>query len=129
VTAFLEILLLAFTIFSEALHESYEGKVAVASVIHNRVQKSNSDYYTVITAPKQFSCYNSHHIILNNLSKIEKRKSDAYISLVIAVAIVNKDIQPTVRSTHYTRKEIAKAWMSGYKVELVIGNHKFMEEK
>lgn len=52
--------LLPLTIYREAGGEPYEGKVAVAEVILNRVQdpRWEDQIDGVVLAPKQFSCYN-----------------------------------------------------------------------
>lgn len=52
---------LALTLWGEARSEPIEGKVAVASVIRNRLELGRWGhlYEAVCHAPKQFSCWNS----------------------------------------------------------------------
>ncbi len=56
-----EVTLLASLIFTEAGFESYEGKLAVASVVMNRVKSSRypNTIYRVVTQKSQFSPYAS----------------------------------------------------------------------
>lgn len=133
-TEFFYIILLAFTIFSEALHESITGKVCVASVIKNRYDKvvmkdSTKTYADVILKPKQFSCYNEWSTINKNIQKIELRKKDFIISLIIAASIYNNDLKTTIKSEHYTRIGIKKPWMKDMIVECIIDNHQYLIEK
>ena len=122
---FLEIILYAFVIFSESLHEPVYDKIAVASVIHNRA--TVKDYLTVLTKPKQFSCLNNYKIIFNNITKIPERQSEFALCLKIAGALYFGRSDPTTTATHYTRKEVSCSWMTGMKVVLETKHHKFME--
>ena len=51
---------LALTLYGEARGESVVGKIAVASVIRNRLHTGRwgTNYASVVLAPKQFSCWN-----------------------------------------------------------------------
>ena len=49
---------LTLTVYHEARGESPEGQRAVAKVILNRAAWKRVDVETVVTAPKQFSCFN-----------------------------------------------------------------------
>jgi len=132
--AIFQILLIAFTIFSEALHESITGKLAVASVIENRYDKivkkdSTKTYADIILKPKQFSCYNEWILIQGNMKKIEKRNLDFMISLIIAVHMYDNNFRPTIKSSHYVMKGVKKSWMKDMEVECEIDNHQYLLEK
>jgi len=60
---------LALTIYGEARGESLDGKLAVASVIRNRLTSARwgLTYSTVCLAPKQFSCWNVDDVNLPTL--------------------------------------------------------------
>lgn len=45
---------LALTVYMESRGEPYDGKVAVASVVLNRVEKNDSDICSEVTRPAQF---------------------------------------------------------------------------
>ncbi|SRR5258706_12907828 len=45
---------LAFTVYMESRGEPYNGQVAVASVVLNRVSKNDSDVCTEVAMPSQF---------------------------------------------------------------------------
>jgi len=61
---FIEILLIAFTIFFESSGESVDSKIAHAWTIKNRVDHVlfADSYSSVIFKPKHFSCYNPDQI-------------------------------------------------------------------
>ena len=132
----IEIILLAFTIFSEALHESTIGKYTVASVIHNRVvDPAFPKTYSEVVLQKrknadkmQFSCYDSYDLIRGNLAKIEHRKTEWIASVIIAIAFVNGDAKPNVKSKHYTRKGLKRVWMQNMTVEKIVDNHQYLTE-
>lgn len=54
-----ETLDVAWTIYQEAKGESFEGKLAVATVIHNRSIRRELSLSGVCKQYKQFSCWNS----------------------------------------------------------------------
>lgn len=134
---FIEIMLLAFTIFSEALHEGVYGKYAVASAIHNRVidPKFPHTYSEVVlqkrknTDKMQFSCYDNYNTIVQNIGKIENRKLEWITSIIIATAFVSGDAKPIVKSKHYTQKGNKKIWMKNMEIETIIENHQYLLEK
>ena len=120
----LEVILLAFTIFCEASSESLTGKIAVASVIKNRV---TDNYLTVLLQPKQFSCYNSADEVLKHIARLELK---TFLEcLVIAESIHSGTIKPSVNAKWYVKKNVKTVWMSKMKVEKVIGEHKFLTER
>lgn len=130
-TSLIEVILLAFTIFSEALHESPYGKFTVASVIHNRVADPAfpKTYTEVVLQKRQFSCYDNFDLIVGNLAKIEHRKTEWIVSLIIATAFVNGDAKPNIKAKHYTRIKIKRIWMKDMVIEKIVDNHKYLVER
>lgn len=128
-TEFLEIFLIAFTIFSESLHESFYDKICVASVIYNRASDKEFDYYRVITKPKQFSCHNTWPGINNNLKKIRLRKFEWFICVFIASTMVNDRFKPVLQARHYARIETKCVWMKDMIIEQQNRNHKYLIKK
>jgi len=103
--------LLAKTIQAEAGGEDYEGKLAVGSVIANRVKSKGygNSYENVILAPGQFSAWNS----VTNYAKGEgglnmdliKPSEDAY---KVADAILSGSYEsPVGDATHYYNPAVA----------------------
>lgn len=126
--AILEIILLAFTIFCESLHESVFDKLDVGSTIYNRASDKNYNYIKVIIKPKQFSCYNSFQLINNNIQKIGKQRLQWVISLIIATNIYHNRIKPTVQARHYARIDCNMIWMRNMVIEKQNKNHKYLLE-
>lgn len=121
----IEILILALTIFFESSGENYQGKVAVASVIRNRVDSNRfpNNYISVVIQPKQFSCYNNFY---TNIKRFElKPFRDC---LTIAEMIYNRNIKDnTEGALFYTRTHIKRKWMKDLKITKVYSKHKFMK--
>jgi ABC-type enterochelin transport system permease subunit len=124
----IEVMLFAFTIFSEALHEPILGKVMVASVVCNRVSDSNSDYFDILLKPKQFSCFDSFAVIKANHDKIALRRFDFLISMVIATNMYYGRIHPIIDARHYTNKNLRRSWMKDMIIEITYWNHQFLIE-
>lgn len=120
----IEIILIAFTIFAEASSESLTGKIAVASVIHNRA--TDKDYLTVLLQPRQFSCYDSAEEIIKHITRLELQPF--LECLVIADQIHSGRIKPTLKAKWYVKHNVRRIWMDSLKVEKIIGKHKFLTE-
>jgi hypothetical protein len=134
--------ILALTIYGEARGESTEGKIAVGSVILERVDHRKWDGDTipeVCFKPWQFSCYNEkdpNYPKLLNIAQqwdtamvLNKGINDCYS---IALGLISGDIPrtPEIAAVHccqYATKEGADAvhWDDKMKVVAHIGNHVF----
>jgi len=123
--AIIEILLIAFTIFCEASSETFYGKLAVASVIHNRA--SGGSYIAVLFQERQFSCYDTNDELIKHIKRLELKPF--LECLVIADQIHSGKIKPIVSGKWYVKNGVRKTWMQNMKVEKVIGKHKFLMEK
>jgi len=132
--------LLAICLYGEARGEKIGGKVAVASVIMNRVKKGGwfgDTLQKVILKPKQFSCFNDNDpnritlvMIAQNwdyyLNKY-KALQDCYY---VAEKIIDGDLKDSVSgATHYKTIKCHAAWAEKMKLLAVIGNHEFYLEE
>ena len=127
-----EILLFAFTIFSESSGEGVIGMQATANVISNRVYSKYypDDYYSVVFQPFQFSCFNNEAHISRNLGRIWKneREFTSFIeSLVIAIKTHHRTncIDTTDGAIYYMTLDTHKKWTNDLTFIKNIGNHKF----
>lgn len=134
--------ILALTIYGEARGESTEGKIAVGSVILERVDHRDWDGKTIpeVCFKKwQFSCYNERDPNYPRLLHIAERWDVEFKMSVslndcydIALGLMNGNIirTPAIAETHccqYMTKEACEfvKWDDKMKVIVEIGNHLF----
>jgi N-acetylmuramoyl-L-alanine amidase len=137
-TAMNDIDTLARTIYGEARGEGFDGKVAVAWVVINRVRtgRYGSTVKDVCLRPRQFSCWNLDDPNRQRIEKVTPEDSVFAECLGIAALVyaafkgrggalpsVLKD--PTTRSTHYCVTKLEPYWARGETPVCTIGNHKF----
>lgn len=111
---------LAVAIFFEAGVESYSGKIAVADVIHNRVQDERypNDVCSVVFEPYQFSfTHDGKPDVLPN-SILAKR------SIAAAIASLAGDTLD-ITSTHYHTVKVSPQWKNSFDFDGRIGYHLF----
>ena len=114
-----EIILLAKLIQSEALAESYQGKLAVGSVVLNRMEYSKSSMTKVIYSKDQFSGVGG--------KLFSQNPNDDCMSAARDVLNGNK---PVGNSTYFVNLKIAKpSWIKYVRFVKRIGNHWFYKEK
>jgi spore germination cell wall hydrolase CwlJ-like protein len=125
-----ELMIWARTVYLEASGEPYEGMVAVAWVIRNRVEAKvdrwGMNVIGVCKAPKQFSCWNlddpqtaaRHNATLDDLAL-----QDAY-GAVIGVAR-GREADPTGGCTHYHAVGVSPRWARDTRSHVTIGHHRF----
>lgn len=126
---------LARTLWGEARSESPEGKIAVAWVIRNRVNKPSwwgKTILSVIHKPWQFSCWNKsdpNYKFLSGQRKIPQKEYDECAELALKV-FKNEVEDPTNGATHYFAPKVVKApsWTKGAKLTVTIGGHKFYKD-
>lgn len=117
---------LAATIYGEARGEPWQGKVAVAWVIQNRLKSRRwgNSYRSVVTAPKQFSCWNASD---PNYAVIQRANLEdaVFQSCVAAGAAAHFDLcnDPTDGALHYAASYIRPKWATDDFVK--IGHHHF----
>jgi len=124
--------IMARTIFGEARGEGFEGKLAVAHVILNRVKKRHRKEVTiagVCTEPYQFSCWLRDDL---NRAKMEAITVDHPVfrdCLAALKAIAQGDDEDmTLGSTHYHSTAISPAWAGGKDPVVTIGRHAFYND-
>jgi len=127
--------LLTTLIWGEARGEEYDGKCAVAFVVHNRLldKRWPVTYENVILQPKQFSCFNendpNYHEIIKTLtpSRNGNWESMDYRECRSAAYLImgnwRKDI--TRGANHYHARSVMPNWADPQKITNVIGNHIF----
>ncbi|MBP1082081.1 cell wall hydrolase [Bacillus capparidis] len=112
-----DIEMMAKVVQGEARGEPYEGKVAVAAVIINRVSESGfpNNTHDVIFQPNAFTAVNDGQY---NLTP----DSDSYHAVIDAL----KGSDPTFGSVYYYNPTIAtNDWIFTRETEIKIGNHIF----
>lgn len=132
--------LLALTIYGEARGESTEGKIAVGSVILERVEHRDWDGKTikeVCLKPWQFSCFNETDPNFPKLIYIaghwdsemalNHALNDCY---GIAVGLLNGTIPRTKEiaeshATQYLRVDCDAAWEKKMRKVVTVGKHDF----
>lgn len=124
---------IAKTIYSEAAGEQFRGKLAVASVIWNRVYGDNASAIWkrlgldgVCKQDKQFSGWNNGEI---KITLRNPKDAEAWEESVnIAKTMVNNTFKPIISSTHYYNPNKASpSWGRKLTNVIIIGRHKFGE--
>jgi len=118
-----EVYLMAQTVFAESRSESFEGKVAVASVILNRLKSPNFPHTIegVIKQKDAFSCVKN--------GKIDVIPDESCYAAVLSAL---KGNDPTSKAVFYYNPKIAtSSWMInvGKTNAKTIGNHVFFYAK
>ena len=126
--------ILARTVWGEARSESFEGKVAVAAVVLNRVESKHRSETTVAgaaTEPYQFSCWNPNDpnsVILRQITLDDEHFRESYIA---ALTAMNGE-DPTNGATHYhtvKKPRWARSWPPRWAVgktpSAILGDHVF----
>lgn len=120
---------MAHAIYFEAGNQSYEGKVAVAHVIANRVRSNRypNTICAVVTQRKQFSYLedkNRHKLVIHN--RIDKI---AYLqSLAVGYGVAEGRIEDnTGGATHYyAYKLVTPHWSDAWESRVKIQDHIFL---
>jgi N-acetylmuramoyl-L-alanine amidase len=137
--------LMALTIYGEARGEKYEGKVAVGSVILERVDHRDWDgknIQEVCLMPYQFSCYlpndknfNALKAIANDWDNKIKQSQPLRECLNITGLLLSQSINRTpeiakYHATQYLTASLRKskacpAWVKKLKLVAAVGSHEF----
>lgn len=135
--------LLGLCIWAEARGEGEEGRIAVGSVILNRVKHGRMNdpwgrrygrsVHTVIMAPYQFSWLNSNDPQYKRCVEIAKDwvERDAPgldLCMDIAEGLLDGTIKRNVSSLYYHALYVKPKWADKMVVERTIGNHVFYVE-
>jgi hypothetical protein len=120
---------LAENLYFEARGEGYNGMVAVANVVNNRVKDPNfpKTHLEVIYQPKQFSWTNGREPLV-----IDDEKS-WNTALIIANKALNNELPDLSKGARFyanvknvdTKRH---KWVKNYVVLTKIGNHTFMDQ-
>ena len=123
--------ILARTLYAESKGESYEGKIAVASVIFNRGRGNLNQMIKAIKIPSHFSCWNSMDWNEFTIKDFRGRKWEECSK--IAEDIINGSFTPTTNANHYYNpKKCNPYWAYLDKAKTKprpykrIGNHNFI---
>lgn len=134
--------LLGLLMYLEGRGEPIEGRIAIANVVRNRVNKSESkSYFVIITAKNQFSCFNSndknYDIGLKIATDIFSGKMPEDLTRKfqecrwVAHGIINGSILDNVGGAqfYFNPKIVIPSWADKMTVIKIIGNHEFLKEK
>jgi spore germination cell wall hydrolase CwlJ-like protein len=120
--------IVAACLVKEADCEGERGMIAVMNVVVNRAHRNSGQFVSVVTKPKQFSCFNGF------TPEQVVASAKKYRSWNIALAIVAKaksgllqDI--TGGATHYHASYVKPYWAKSLRFTVRIGSHLFYKEK
>lgn len=116
-----ELLLLAKTIYFESASESKVGKIAIASVVLNRMKEYSMSLKDVISQPDQFSYYGKKFTISDSKTFEECRK----IAELMLTGYY-KDI--TGGATYYHSKKVKPTWAKEKIMVATIDRHIFYRD-
>lgn len=134
--------LMALCIWSEARGESYDGMVAVGSVILNRVDYGQKHHgwgklygdsiQGVVLAKEQFSGFNSNNReygAVINKAKEAKAGEDPGVTFgqckTVSLSLINGTMGRTVHGIYYHTVDCNPPWAKDMRLEIVIGLHRF----
>lgn len=123
----------ARTVYGEARGEKKKGKIAVAWVIRNRVEKPRWwgwTYREVCLKPYQFSCWNPGDPNREKCLAVMWYDPTYQACLEAAVEVMNGEVDdPTDGATSYVASYIPlPEWTSRMALTKRIGNHVFFRE-
>jgi spore germination cell wall hydrolase CwlJ-like protein len=125
--------LMAVCIWREARNQSRDGKIAVAWVIRNRAEHptwwGGPDIASVVTKPKQFSCFNADDPQVALWPSINDGGFRECMEIADAV-LAGGTQDPTSGADHYyakwmDAKGVTPAWAASYTHVKDIGDHRF----
>ena len=125
--------LIADTVFLEAEGEGYEGQLAVAYVIMNRVHKRRRSVDRIILQKYQFSCWNDDYIRMAN-QRIDRANKTVYAECMKAAvsAFFKLAEDPTNGADHYLNQNVVMSiqgklpsWVFKLQYKTQIGDHWF----
>lgn len=122
-----ELTLLTMCIYGEARSEPYQGKLAIASVVMNRVSLGGwygNSVKEVLLKPYQFSCFNRRDPNFPKLFKPQQKLWNlCFKAAWNAYSKLSQD--PTDGANHYCRHDISPPWIKRMKKTKRIGDHEF----
>lgn len=135
--------LMALAIYGESRSESFEGKLAVGTVIMERYRQFNRSVKQVILDPMQFSSFNEFDGQYATLHNIAIKWKQNYKNLtmlrecyIIATGLLNgtlpeHQLLANNSVTHFKTADVRPRWSVKLRYVCTIGNHQFytMAEK
>jgi spore germination cell wall hydrolase CwlJ-like protein len=103
------IVLLALTVLGEARNQSYQGKVAVAQVVKNRMEAKAMSVADTVLAPWQFSCWNPEdpnklyltEVIIKQAGNVLEGLWEECVQAAESALGTPREVDPTGGATHY----------------------------
>lgn len=124
---------LARTIWGEARGESFNGQIAVAWVVLNRLAKGGygTTIEEVCKKPWQFSCWNTSDPNRAKIENLVDEDHDFFRAKGIAALVMTKDFSdPTDGSTNYFADSIdPPSWSRQMVPTVTIGRHRFFRDE
>ena len=116
-----ESIMLALCVWREAQGEPYEGQVAVAHVIRNRMADKRwpKTLSGVVLQPKQFSCFNAGDPVA---ARFPAPTDPSWIACCKAACATH---DPSCGANHYHTVSVSPKWRTDSKVTARIGRHIF----
>jgi spore germination cell wall hydrolase CwlJ-like protein len=124
----IDILTLARTVYGEARGESFQGKIAVAHVVLNRVAKESWYGKTIHGVCKkrwQFSSWNQNDPNRAKILAVTLSDKVFRACFLATLSATEKGGDPTEGSTHYHHVDILPRWAKGQVPVVSIGAHLF----
>lgn len=128
-----EIYFLELTVEQEAGAEPFEGQLAVAYVVMNRVGASKASVIDTVLRSMQFSCWNADSPTRQKIDDISDSVLEQCFKAAVA-AYFKLLPDPTKGASHYLNEDATKkarggslpGWFDESKVTARIGRHTFL---
>ena len=111
------VVLLALTVLGEARNQPYQGQVAVAQVVRNRMDEKGFSVADVVLHPWQFSCWNPEdpnklfllEVIAKQAGNVQPGLWESCLQAAESALGSPREVDPTGGATHYI---VADLWGS-----------------
>ena len=109
------VVLLALTVLGEARNQPYQGKVAVAQVVRNRMDAKDMTVAQVVLAPWQFSSFNPGDPNLTLIQDTVAKQAgnieppglwEECLQAAESALGTPREVDPTGGATHYVRSDL-----------------------
>lgn len=123
------------TVYGEGRGEPFEGQIAIAYSIKNRLNAKSwygNTIYGVCRKPWQYSCWNRDDPNFSTIQTVTTDNPSFLRALCIFGLVMSGDlIDPTNGATHYHTKQITPTWTASPRMKFLkeIGNHRFYVER
>lgn len=126
-----ELQIVALIVFQEARGEAFNGQVAVAEVIRNRVRSTchKNNVKDVVFSPRQFSGVGAKGVPQTPAAAKAVDGAAWGIAVTAADLAFNGLTQVAGGATHFVRFDYNPKWKGNGTGQRLIGNHLFMQMK